>query len=83
MESLMCAIGSFLLGTVGWFAVGFFGKPLLDFLNLRSQVHEEIILPWHATNVIASLPLRWYLVQNRIRPCQGGRRFNWAVQLYG
>ena len=98
----MCAIWSFLLGIVGWFAVGFFGKPLLDFLNLRSQVHEEIIftgnigpgpgydksacdkaqeslrrlgakvhatnavttwlpLPWHATNVIASLPLRWYL----------------------
>jgi hypothetical protein len=23
--------------------VGFFEKPLLDFLNLRSQVHEEII----------------------------------------
>jgi hypothetical protein len=43
MESLTCAIGSFLLGIVGWFAVGFFGKPLLDFLNLRSEVHEEII----------------------------------------
>jgi hypothetical protein len=43
MESLTCAIGSFLLGIVGWFAVGFFEKPLLDFLNLRSQVHEEII----------------------------------------
>ena len=37
------AIASFLLGVVGWFVTNFFGKPLLDFLNLRSQVHEEII----------------------------------------
>jgi hypothetical protein len=39
----MCAIVSFLLGVVGWFAAGLVGKPWLDFLNLRSQVHEEII----------------------------------------
>jgi hypothetical protein len=39
----MSAIVSFLLGVVGWLGVSFFGKPLLDFLNLRSQVHEEII----------------------------------------
>ena len=37
------AIASFLLGVVGWLGVSFVGKPLLDFLNLRSQVHEEII----------------------------------------
>src|SRR5271157_5308798 len=44
MESFMCsAIVSFLLGVVGWIVTSFFGKPLLDFLNLRSQVHEEII----------------------------------------
>jgi hypothetical protein len=81
------AIASFLLGVVGWLGVSFVGKPLLDFLNLRSQVHEEIIFTGnvgpmaagtsaydkaedslrrlgakvHATNVTASLPLRWYL----------------------
>jgi hypothetical protein len=38
------AIASLLLGTIGWFVASFFGKPLLDFLNLRSQVHEEVIL---------------------------------------
>jgi hypothetical protein len=44
MESFMCsAIVSFLLGVVGWIVTSFFGKPLLDFLKLRSQVHEEII----------------------------------------
>jgi hypothetical protein len=37
------AIASVLLGVVGWLGVSFVGKPLLDFLNLRSQVHEEII----------------------------------------
>jgi hypothetical protein len=44
----MCStIVSFLLGVggavVGWFVTSFFAKPLIDFLNLRSQVHEEII----------------------------------------
>jgi len=36
-------IASFLLGVGGWIVISFFAKPLLDFLNLRSQVHEEII----------------------------------------
>jgi Na+-driven multidrug efflux pump len=28
---------------VGWIVFNFFAKPLVDFLSLRSQVHEEII----------------------------------------
>jgi len=39
----MCAIASILLGVAGWLVTSFFAKPLLDFLNLRSQVHEEVI----------------------------------------
>lgn len=40
----MCStIVPFLLGVGGWLLTGFFGKPLLDFINLRSLVHEEII----------------------------------------
>ena len=44
----MCStIASFLLGVGGaaggWIVLSFFAKPLLDFLSLRSQVHEEII----------------------------------------
>jgi len=35
-------IASVLLGIVGWLATSFFAKPLLDFLNLRSQVLEEM-----------------------------------------
>jgi hypothetical protein len=37
------AIASVLLGVAGWFVASFFAKPLLDFLNLKSQVHEEIV----------------------------------------
>jgi len=37
------AIASFLLGGIGWFVASFFAKPLLDFLNLRNQVLEELI----------------------------------------
>jgi hypothetical protein len=44
MELLMwSAIASFLLGGTGWFLASFLGKPFLDFLNLRCQVHEEVI----------------------------------------
>ena len=35
---------TFALGGAGWFVASFFGKPFLDFLSLRSRVHEEIIL---------------------------------------
>jgi hypothetical protein len=31
------------LGAVGWYAANFLAKPFLEFLALRSQVHEEII----------------------------------------
>ena len=37
------AIASLLLGVTGWLVTSFFAKPLLDFLNLRSQVLEELI----------------------------------------
>jgi hypothetical protein len=37
------AIFAVLFGIVGWFVASFFARPFLDFLTLRSQVHEEII----------------------------------------
>jgi hypothetical protein len=37
------AIASVLLGIVGWLATSFLAKPFLDFLNLRSQVLEEMV----------------------------------------
>jgi len=37
------AIASILLGISGWLLASFFGKPWLDFMSLRSQVHEETI----------------------------------------
>jgi hypothetical protein len=40
---MWAAIASILLGVAGWIVASFFAKPLLDFLNLKSQVHEEII----------------------------------------
>jgi len=41
--SISGAVASFLLVGVGWFVTNLLAKPYLDFLNLRSQVHEEII----------------------------------------
>lgn len=88
MELFMWSpIVSFLLGVLGWIVTNFFAKPLLDFLKLRSQVHEDIIFTnnvgkmvehtanynkavellrrlgakMQATNVSASLLLRWFL----------------------
>jgi hypothetical protein len=50
------AILSFLLGATGWFAVSFLGKPFLDFRNLRSQVHEEIIFTGNLGPMVANKP---------------------------
>ncbi len=51
------AIASFLLGGVGWFATSFFAKPYLDFLNLRSQVHEEVIFTGNVGPMFAGTPV--------------------------
>jgi hypothetical protein len=40
---MLGTIATFLLGGLGWFVTSFFAKPYLDFRNLRSQVHEEIV----------------------------------------
>jgi hypothetical protein len=37
--------------------VGFFAKPLLDFLNLRSQVHEEVIFTGNIGPMVAGTPV--------------------------
>ena len=42
------AIGAALLGIAGWIVASFFTRPFLDFLTLRSQVHEEIIFTGNA-----------------------------------
>jgi hypothetical protein len=47
------AIASILLGVVGWIAASFFAKPLLDFLNLKSQVHEEIVFTGNIGTMVA------------------------------
>ena len=42
------------LGVAGWLAASFFGKPLLDFLNLRGQVHEEVIFTANVGQMVAN-----------------------------
>ena len=46
------AIASFLFAVIGWFSgirvigrfcTAFFAKPWFDFLNLKGQVHQEIV----------------------------------------
>jgi len=51
------AIVSFLLGVAGWLAVNFVAKPWLDFLNLRSQVHEEVIFTGNIGQMVANTPI--------------------------
>jgi hypothetical protein len=46
-----------LLGVAGWLAVSFFGKPLLDFLNLRSQAHEEVIFTRNIGQMVEGTPV--------------------------
>jgi hypothetical protein len=41
-NTLWHIFGPFVLGALGWFAVNFFGKPLLDFLTLRKEIQEEL-----------------------------------------
>ena len=50
------AIASVLLGGAGWLVTSFFAKPLLDFLQLRSQVHEEIIVTGNVGPIVAHSP---------------------------
>ena len=50
------AIASVLLGLVGWFAARFFGTPFLDFHNLRTQVHEEVIFTANLNPIAAETP---------------------------
>jgi len=49
-------IVSLLLGITGWFATSFLARPWLDFLNLRSQVHEEIIFTVNAGPMTVHTP---------------------------
>lgn len=50
---MWAAIASILLGVVGWFVVSFVTKPLLDFLNLKTQVHEEIVFTGNVGAMVA------------------------------
>jgi hypothetical protein len=51
------AIGAAFLGVIGWMVTSFFGKPFLDFLTLRSRVHEEIIFTGNAGPMTVGTPL--------------------------
>lgn len=40
---MWAAIGSILLGVLGWTVTSFVAKPIIDFLELRRKVHEELV----------------------------------------
>jgi hypothetical protein len=48
--SLLLGVGG---AVVGWIVTNFFAKPLIDFLNLRSQVHEEMIVTGNIGKMVA------------------------------
>jgi hypothetical protein len=53
-------IWPFLFGAFGWLltwlATNFFGKPYLDFRNLKSQVHQELIFTANVGQVSRDTP---------------------------
>lgn len=51
------AIASVLLGALGWFATSFFAKPLLEFINLKSEVLEEMIFSANIDALSEGLPI--------------------------
>jgi len=53
---MWAAIAAILLGVLGWLVTNFFAKPLLDFLNLRKQVHEEIVYTGNVGAMVAETP---------------------------
>ncbi len=50
------AIASLLLGAIGWLVTSFFAKPLLDFLDLKKRVFEEIIFTGNIGAMVANEP---------------------------
>ncbi|MCL2384229.1 MAG: hypothetical protein FWC84_00130 [Alphaproteobacteria bacterium] len=46
-----------LLGALGWFATSFFAKPLLEFINLKSEVLEEMIFSANIDALSEGLPI--------------------------
>jgi hypothetical protein len=53
------AIASLLLGIMGWIVTSFVAKPLLDFLNLRSLVLEEMIFTANVNQIVEGTPAYW------------------------
>lgn len=51
---MWAAVTTVLLGVAGWLAASFFGRPLLEFYELRRDVHQEILF----TDNIGTLELR-------------------------
>jgi hypothetical protein len=47
VEMLWHIFGPFVLGVLGWVAVNFVGKPYLEFLTLKKEIHEELIIFWY------------------------------------
>jgi hypothetical protein len=58
------AIASLLLGIAGWFATSFVAKPLIDFLNLRSLVLEEMIFTANVSQIVEGTPAYWTAVES-------------------
>jgi hypothetical protein len=50
------AVGSIVLGITGWLVASFFGKPLVEFLDLRRKVHEEIVYTGNVSTMSLEIP---------------------------
>jgi hypothetical protein len=47
----------FLAGVLGWIATSFLANPYLDFIKLKKQVHEEVVLSGQVSNIVKDTPI--------------------------
>jgi hypothetical protein len=68
---MLQVLGTFFVGALGWIAANFVHKPLIEFLSLRREIQEELILLSHV-----HLPLE------ETKEEQGDEAYNEQIQMF-
>jgi hypothetical protein len=66
MSIMLGIIATFVVAVAGWLVTNFVAKPYLNFWNLRSQVHEEIVFTANVAPIDVGSP-RYLEVADSLR----------------